>query len=86
MQFQADILGVPVERSASADLSALGAAWLAGLAVGVWQDAAELSRLPRAGSRFEPLMGSERRQHLYAGWSDAVSRARSTRSRPEPGD
>jgi glycerol kinase len=83
MQFQADILGVPVIRSASADLSARGAAWLAGLAVGVWRDCDELSRLAKAGSRFEPMMSHERRQHLYAGWRDAVSRARSARPQPE---
>jgi glycerol kinase len=84
MQFQADILGVPVIRSASADLSALGAAWLAGLAVGVWHDLAELSQLPRAGARFEPSMAPSRRQQLYDGWRDAVSRTRSHRSQPEP--
>jgi glycerol kinase len=84
MQFQADILGVPVVRSGSADLSALGAAWLAGLAVGVWHDLAELSQLPRAGARFEPSMVPSRRQQLYDGWRDAVSRTRSHRSQPEP--
>src|SRR5262249_42758933 len=52
LQFQADILGVPVIRPASADLSALGAAWLAGLAVGIWSDLGELEALPRAVSRF----------------------------------
>jgi glycerol kinase len=80
MQFQADILGVPVIRSGSGDISALGAAWLAGLAVGVWRDADELSRLPRAQSRFEPRMNRDHRERLYAGWLDAVHRARSTRS------
>jgi glycerol kinase len=85
MQFQADILRVPVMRSASADLSALGAAWLAGLAVGVWHDIDELSRLPRAISRFEPVMGNDRREELYAGWRDAVSRARSHRTPADPG-
>jgi glycerol kinase len=83
MQFQADILGVPVIRSGSGDVSALGAAWLAGLAVGVWRDADELSRLPRALSRFEPRMNRDRRERLYAGWLDAVNRARSTRSASE---
>jgi glycerol kinase len=83
MQFQADILGVPIVRSASADLSALGAAWLAGLAVGVWRDADELSRLPRPVSTFEPTLPAERRQQLYAGWLDAVNRTRSHRLQPE---
>jgi glycerol kinase len=80
MQFQADILGVPVIRAASADVSALGAAWLAGLAVGVWRDSAELSRLSRPGSRFEPGMLADERERRYAGWMDAVSRTRATRS------
>jgi glycerol kinase len=84
MQFQADILNVPVIRSASADLSALGAAWLAGLAIGVWRDMEELSRLPRTTSRFEPAMSTARREELYAGWRDAVSRARSHRTQAEP--
>ena len=83
MQFQADILGVPVVRSESSDLSALGAAWLAGLAVGVWRDQTELARLPRAASRFEPMMGADRRRQLLAGWRDAVSRARSSSVQPE---
>jgi len=76
MQFQADILGVPVIRSSSADVSALGAAWLAGLAVGVWRDTNELSQLPRSISRFEPAMAADQRERLYAGWLDAVSRTR----------
>jgi glycerol kinase len=80
MQFQADILGVPVIRSDSADVSALGAAWLAGLAVGVWRGQVELSQLPRSGSRFEPAMSADRRELLYAGWRDAVNRTRSDRS------
>jgi glycerol kinase len=80
MQFQADILGVPVIRSGAIDLSALGAAWLAGLAVGLWRDMAELSQLPRATSRFEPAMTTDRRDELYSGWRDAVDRTRSARS------
>ena len=77
MQFQADLLGVPVVRAASADVSALGAAWLAGLTAGVWRDFGELSLLPREVARFEPAMGADRRDRLYAGWRDAVDRARS---------
>ncbi len=76
MQFQADILGCAVERNDSADLSALGAAWLAGLAVGVWPSTDALSRLPRTVSRFEPRMAATERDALYSGWHDAVSRAR----------
>ena len=83
MQFQADILGVPVVRAGSAHVSALGAAWLAGLAVGMWHDLGELSRLPRSMSRFEPAMSGDQRQNLYAGWRDAVHRARSRYPQPE---
>ena len=83
MQFQADILDVPVIRSASVDVSALGAAWLAGLAVGVWRDTNQLAQLPRPTSRFEPAMERGRREHLYGGWRDAVSRTLTLR--PQPG-
>jgi glycerol kinase len=78
MQFQADILGVPVIRSEAIDVSALGAAWLAGLAVGMWRDFGELSELPRSTTRFEPVMRADRRDRLYSGWRDAVDRTRST--------
>jgi glycerol kinase len=78
MQFQADILGCPVIRSTSADLSACGAGWLAGLAVGYWESLAELGALPREGDRFEPLLDGGRRDDLLSGWRDAVARSRST--------
>jgi glycerol kinase len=77
MQFQADLVGVPVIRSASADLSAVGAAWLAGLAVGFWKSLEELEGLPRQTTRFESRMEASRREHLMAGWRDALSRSRS---------
>jgi glycerol kinase len=85
MQFQADILGVPVIRSDAIDVSALGAAWLAGLAVGLWRDAGALSQLPRAATRFEPVMDANRRARLYSGWLDAVDRTRRGRRESEPG-
>ncbi|HYW45037.1 MAG TPA: glycerol kinase GlpK [Bryobacteraceae bacterium] len=75
MQFQADILGRPVVRSASADVSAMGAAWLAGLAVGVWSSLEELAALPRPEQRFEPRMADADRERLYGGWQEAVGRA-----------
>jgi glycerol kinase len=74
MQFQADILGCPVVRSASADLSACGAAWLAGLATGVWRSTDELARLPRPSDRFEPRMPDRERARRYGGWQDAIRR------------
>jgi glycerol kinase len=80
MQFQADMLGCPVMRSASADLSALGAAWLAGLATTVWPSLDALTMQPRTVDRFEPSIDRKERDERYAGWSDAVQRARGARS------
>jgi glycerol kinase len=81
MQFQADILGCPVARNRSADLSAVGAAWLAGLAVGLWKSFADLDRLPQSIDRFEPRMSEAERERRYAGWVDAVDRSRSRPAR-----
>lgn len=77
MQFQADILDRPVVRSDAAELSARGAAWLAGLAAGIWPSVDALARLPRAVTRFEPRMPASERDRRYAGWQDAIARARS---------
>jgi glycerol kinase len=74
MQFQADIIGCPVLRSTSTDISPLGAAFLAGLAVGLWADEAEIESLVPPRDCFEPQMSSERREALYAGWGEAVVR------------
>jgi glycerol kinase len=76
LQFQADILGVPVERPTVAETTALGAAYLAGLAVGVWRDTDELAANWTLDRRFEPSMDEERRARLYRGWQRAVERAR----------
>jgi glycerol kinase len=83
MQFQADILGCSVIRSSQADISAVGAAWLAGLAVRYWQSREELRSLPRPVTRFDPAMSEDRRTQLTTGWSDALTRAKTefTRSR-----
>lgn len=75
MQFQADIIGRPVLRSTSANASALGAAYLAGLAVGIWQGLDELAQLPRPRDRFGPQMADAERAARYAGWQQAVARA-----------
>lgn len=77
MQFQADLLGCPVIRTRAADLSARGAAWLAGLATGFWSSPEELAALPRETERFEPGPAAARRADLLAGWQDALSRAAS---------
>jgi glycerol kinase len=76
MQFQADILGCPVLRNVSPDVSALGAGFLAGLATGVWSGLEEIAALPREFDRFEPKMTESRRAELIAGWRGAVARAR----------
>jgi glycerol kinase len=76
MQFQADILGRPVLLAAHEELSALGASWLAGLALGWWSDLAEIAQLPRAIERLSPTMKSLERDARYAGWKIAVNRAR----------
>jgi glycerol kinase len=75
MQFQADILGVPVQRDATPELSAMGAAYLAGLAVGTWASSDEIAALPRTREHFEPAMADAQRHRLYTGWQDAVARA-----------
>ena len=74
MQFQADILHADVVRSATAEVSALGAAYLAGLAVGVWASEAEISNLSRDQERFAPHMTAEEREALYAGWLAAIAK------------
>jgi glycerol kinase len=74
MQFQADMLGVPVDRPALIETTAAGAAYLAGLAVGVWTNPADLEQVRATEKRFAPSMASERREELYAGWQGAVAR------------
>jgi glycerol kinase len=76
MQFQADILGVPIQPSLVAETTSLGAAYLAGLAVGLWKDTAELARMWRAAKTYEPNMSADQRETLYAEWKRAVERAR----------
>jgi glycerol kinase len=75
MQFQADLLGVPVLCSQASDVSALGAAYLAGLAVGWWADEAEVAALSRPHTRYDPRMPEAQRAALYSGWKIAVERA-----------
>ena len=76
MQFQADILGVPVERPAVLEVTALGAAVLAGLAVAFWRDAGEIGASAGAPTLFEPTLRADLRESLCAGWKRAVERAR----------
>jgi glycerol kinase len=75
MQFQADVLGVPVRRPPLLELTAFGSAALAGLATGVWPDRAAVQSATEGGRIFEPSMDAARRDELYAGWKRAVERA-----------
>ncbi|MBM7865958.1 glycerol kinase GlpK [Heliobacterium gestii] len=75
MQFQADILGVPVDRPRIIETTALGAAYLAGLAVGFWSSKEELAKRWQLDNRFEVEMVEEKRAKLYGGWKRAVTRS-----------
>ena len=76
MQFQADILGVPVDRPMVTETTAMGAAFLAGLAVGFWKDKAEIAANWKVDRTFKPAMPEAARTHLYMGWKKAVERSR----------
>jgi glycerol kinase len=77
MQFQADVLGVPVRRPRALEVTALGAAALAGLATGFWPDRDALGSVVTDGATlFEPRMSADQRDALYAGWQRAVARSR----------
>jgi glycerol kinase len=88
MQFQADVLGIPVEVAAIRETTALGAAFLAGLAVGFWKTPEELRQRRRVAARCEPAMSADERDVLYDGWQRAVERSRGwasgTSIRPMP--
>jgi glycerol kinase len=75
MQFQADLLGIPVVRPEITETTALGAAYLAGLATGVWRDTDELARLWRIERRFSPTMSRDRAASLMNDWERAVRQA-----------
>ncbi|XJS10058.1 glycerol kinase GlpK [Aerococcaceae bacterium WGS1372] len=72
MQFQSDITNTKVVRAKLLETTALGAAYLAGLAVGYWKDQEELKSLIEVGETFEPQMDEEHREYLYEGWKNAV--------------
>ncbi|PYF03027.1 glycerol kinase GlpK [Ureibacillus chungkukjangi] len=75
MQFQSDLLNVPVERPAINETTALGAAYLAGLAVGFWKSKEEISKYWNQDKKFEPEMDGIERTELYEGWKKAVKAA-----------
>jgi glycerol kinase len=76
MQFQSDVLNVPVERPEVKETTALGAAYLAGLAVGYWESQEEIATQWKKDKVFTPNMGEEDRDSLYSGWKKAVNAAR----------
>jgi len=76
MQFQADILGVPVVRPKVLETTALGAGYLAGLAIGYWKDSADVAANWKVDRVFEPSMERGRAEQLLAGWNKAVERAK----------
>ena len=75
MQFQADILGVPVERPEIIETTALGAAYLAGLAVGFWKDQSMIAERRKVNRKFKPGMNEDKRKELYDNWKKAVKRS-----------
>jgi glycerol kinase len=77
MQFQADILGVPVVRPAMTETTALGAAFLAGLGVGFWKDLQTVYEMPREERRFEPRLPRSKVDALRQRWNEAISRSKS---------
>ncbi|MFD1419179.1 glycerol kinase GlpK [Companilactobacillus keshanensis] len=82
MQFQADILQTPVQRAKDLETTALGAAFLAGLAVGYWKDIDEIKKEYATGATFKPEMKKNRADYLYEGWQEAVSATRKFKHKP----
>jgi glycerol kinase len=76
MQFQADLLGVPVVIQETTETTALGAAYLAGLAVGFWEDQRQIARNWKIKKKYSPQMSSQKRESLYRKWKRAVERAK----------
>jgi glycerol kinase len=78
MQFQADLLGCPVNRSQYIESTGMGAAFLAGLATEFWASSSEIEGLRQSDKTFNPKIGEARREKIYQGWMDAVDRVKST--------
>jgi glycerol kinase len=82
MQLQADILNVPVVRIKIEELSALGSAFIAGLAVGLWNNVESLISLREVDTVFTPKMSQDKRERLYTGWIQAVKRSLNREGNP----
>jgi glycerol kinase len=78
MKFQADVLGVPVVVPEVSETTALGAAYLAGVATGTWTEQ-DVRAMWRQAARYEPSMSEDAREELLAGWARALARARSNK-------
>jgi len=76
MQFQADILNVPIEVAAIPETTALGIAYLAGLATSIWKNTAEVAAICRSTASYQPSMSADHRENLYSNWKRAVARSR----------
>lgn len=76
MQFQSDMLGVPVERPVVQETTALGAAYLAGLAVGFWSDKEEIANQWKIDHTFMSDISNDKRTQLYTGWQRAIQATR----------
>jgi glycerol kinase len=75
MQFQADITGSIIFRSKDLDMSARGAAYLAGLEIGIWDSVSDIEKLPKESDCFKPRMSENERSNLYRGWVETVNKA-----------
>jgi glycerol kinase len=79
MQFQADLMGVSVDRPKIVESTAAGAAYLAGMGVGIWKNGRDVESARRSDRVFKPAMKAAERRRLYEGWAEAVERVRSRR-------
>lgn len=77
MQFQSDILGCPIDRSRHVESTGMGAAYLAGIATGLWKPGGQIRDLRQSDMVFVPMIDNKTRDRLYSGWRDAVSRIKS---------
>jgi len=85
MQFQSDISNTVIERAGYPETTALGVAFLAGLAIGYWKDLDEVKKLNSSGKSYEPKMSEEVREDLYAGWKEAVNATMQYKHMPKKG-
>jgi glycerol kinase len=83
LQFQADIMEIPVVRPAVMETTALGAAYLAGIAVRFWPDAGAIAAMPLKEKRFEPRMSRPEVEGLRSRWNEALSRAKGWEAKPQ---